>query len=288
MAGSATVTLTMSPPASPESILRRLGTWPRRRFPPGRVAVVRLHGPIQGGGRTAEFVELLRHLRESKGVPAVVIDIDSPGGSATASDDLFLAIRRLAEAKPVVAAIRGVGASGAYLAALGAKTIVANPLGVVGSIGVISVGPRVPRLLERVGISVDETRAGRLKGMGAPWRDETDEERAKEQAIVDSFYDAFVERVATSRGLPADRVRELATGEVWLADQARTLGLIDQVGDVERAVEIAAELAGVPARAAPVRLRRPFVMRLVDRFATQLAASIADEVAERVWDRFRF
>jgi protease-4 len=161
-------------------------------------------------------------------------------------------------------------------------------MGVVGSIGVISVAPRAPRLLERVGISVDEARAGRLKGMGAPWRDETDEERVKEQAIVDAFYDAFVERVATSRGLAADRVRELATGEVWLAEQARELGLIDQIGDIERAVEIAAELAGVPARAAPVRLRRPLFARLVDRFATQLATSVADEVMARGSERFRF
>ena len=278
----------MSAAASPGSVLQRLRAWPRRRFPPGRVAIVRLHGPIHGGGRTTELVELLRHLRQSARVPAVVIDIDSPGGSATASDDLFLAVRRLADAKPVVAAIRGMGASGAYLAALGARTIVANPVGVVGSIGVISVGPRAPRLLDRVGVSVEEIRAGRLKGMGAPWREETEEERAKEQAIVDAFYDAFVERVASARGLSTDRVRDLATGEVWLAEQARQLGLIDQIGDIERAVEVAADLAGVPARAAPVRLRRPFFVRLVDRFATGLAASIADEVDMRAWDRFRF
>jgi len=278
----------MSAPAPHGSIVERLRSWPRRRFPGGRVAIVRLYGPIQGGGRTADQVELLRHLRESRRVPAVVVDIDSPGGSATGSDDLFLAIRRLAGAKPVVAAIRGTGASGAYLAALGARTIVANPLGVVGSIGVISVGPRAPRLLERAGISVEEVRAGRLKGMGAPWRDETEEERAKEQAIVDTFYDAFVRRVAESRGLAPDRVRELATGEVWLAEQALELGLIDEIGDIEHAVEVAAGLAGVPARGEPVRLRRPFFMRLVDRFATRVAASIVAEVDLAARDRFRF
>jgi protease-4 len=274
--------------ASPGSIGQRLRGWPRRRFPRGRVAIVRLHGPIQGSGRTADVVELLRHLRESRRVPAVVLDIDSPGGAATASDDLYLAIRRLAEVKPVVAAIRGVGASGAYLAALGARRIFANPVGVVGSIGVISAGPRAPRLLDRIGVSVEEVRAGRLKGMGAPWRDDTDEERAKEQALVDAFYEAFVDRVAESRGLSKNRVRELATGEVWLAPQARELGLIDEIGDIERAVEVAAELGGVPPRAAPVRLRRPFLLRLVDRFAMRLASSIADQIEMRTWDRYRF
>ena len=268
-------------------MVRNFVTWPRRRFPPGRVAIVRIHAPIQGGGRAVELVELLRHLRESRRVPAVVIDIDSPGGSATASADLYMAIRRLADAKPVVAAIRGVGASGAYLAALGAGRIVASPMAVVGSIGVISAGPRAPRLLERIGVSVTETRAGRLKGMGAPWREDTDEERAKEQAIVDGFYAAFVERVATARGFSDERARELATGEIWLAGQALELGLVDQIGDVEDAVEVAASLAGVPAKGAPVRLRRPFFSRLVDRFATRVAMSIADEVELRAWDRFR-
>jgi protease-4 len=263
---------------TPGSVARRMFAWPPRAFPTGRVAVVRLYGQIGGGGRTAELVELLKHLRESKRVPAVVIDIDSPGGSATASDDLYLALRRLSEVKPVVAAIRGVGASGAYLAALGARRIVANPIAVVGSIGVISVGPHVSQLLERIGVSVAETRAGRLKGMGAPWRDLTDEERAKEQAIVDAFYDVFVERVAEGRGLSAERVRELATGEIWLARQGVELGLVDEIGDIERAVEVAAEMAGAPARSAPVRLRRPFFARLVDRFATRLATSVAHEV----------
>ena len=149
----------------------------RRRFPPGRVAIVRLYGPILGGGRTADTVELIQRLRDSRRVPAVVLDIDSPGGSAAASDDLFLALQRLAAKKPLVAAIRGTGASGSYLAAMAAHRVLASPMAVVGSIGVISVGPRLSRLLDRAGVGVSETRAGRLKGMGAPWRDETQEER---------------------------------------------------------------------------------------------------------------
>lgn len=258
-----------------------------RLFPPGRIAIVRVYGPIGGGARTADFVELVRRLRESRRVPAVVLDIDSPGGSATGSDDMFLALERLAARKPLIAAIRGSGASGSYLAAMAAHRIVAQPHAVVGSIGVISAGPRLSRLLERVGISVSENRAGRLKGMGAPWRDETDEERAKEQALVDAFYDAFVSRVATGRGLPEPTVRELATGEVWLGEHAVSLGLVDEVGDLERAVELAAEAAGVPARSAPVRLHRSLFGRLAGRFAVTLADSVADEIEARLETRLR-
>jgi protease-4 len=259
----------------------------RRLCPPGQVAVLRLYGPIAGGARTADWVELVRRLRESRGVPAVVLDIDSPGGSATASDDMFLALERLAARKPLVAAIRGTGASGAYLAAMAARRIVAQPHAVVGSIGVIAAGPRLARLLDRLGVGVSETRAGRLKGMGAPWRDETDEERAKEQGIVDAFYAAFVRRVARGRQLGEERVRELATGEVWLGEQAVDLGLVDEIGDLERAVELAAEAAGVPARSAPVRLRRPLLERLIGRLGVGLAAAVADELDARLRSHLR-
>jgi protease IV len=257
-------------------------------FPPGRVAILHLYGPIQGAGRTAEWIETARRLRESSRVPAVVVDIDSGGGAASASDDLFLAIERLAARKPVIAAIRGTGASGAYLAAMAAHRVIANPTAIVGSIGVLAVGPRVPRLLDRLGVEVTERRAGRLKGMGAPWREETDEERENEQALVDALYDAFVARVATGRRLPEATIRELATGEVWLGTKALELGLVDEIGDVERAIELAADMAGVPARAHPVRLRRPFLGRLLDRFASRVARSLADELELRISDRRRY
>lgn len=267
--------------------LARILPWSGRLFPPGRVAVLRIHGAIGGGPRAAEQAELIRRLRESTRVPAVVLDIDSGGGSATASDDLFLALERLAARKPLVAAIRGIGASGAYLAATAARRIVANPNAVVGSIGVISIGPRLPRLLERTGIGVSVVKAGRHKDLGSPWRDETDEERALEQRLVDAFYEAFVGRVATGRRLDPERVRELATGEVWLGHEALGLSLVDEIGDLERAVEIAAELAGVPAVGAPVRIRRPLFGRLTDRIGSRTAAAVVDTIEARLSERLR-
>jgi protease-4 len=149
------------------------------------------------------------------------------------------------------------------------------------------VAPRVPRLLERAGVSISEHTAGRLKGMGAPWREESETEATKEQQLVDEIYEVFVNRVAEARSLSVDRVRELATGEVWLGSRARELGLVDEIGDIERAVEIAADMAGVPAKAAPVRLPRPFFARLAERFATRVAQAIADEIDARLSDRIR-
>ena len=259
-----------------------------RRVVPGRIAVLRLYGPIAGGARSADWVETVRQMTRQKSLPAVVLDIDSPGGSASGSDYLYLALKRLAARKPLVAHISGIGASGSYLAAMAAQEIVVAPSAVVGSVGVISAGPRLPALLDRLGVRVEEHRAGRLKGMGAPWRNETEEEAAREQQLVDAFYDRFVDRVAEGRNLDRARVLELATGEVWLGTQAVELGLADKVGDLDDAIEAAAKLAGVPAEASPVRLRRPLLARLADRFATQLAASVADELEARfLRDRLR-
>jgi protease-4 len=258
-----------------------------RRFRPGRVAVIRLYGTIGGGARNAEWLELVRRLRESKRVPAVVIDIDSPGGSAAASDNLYMALERLAAAKPVVAAITGTGASGAYLAAIAARRIVAAPTSVVGSIGVIGVAPRVPALLERLGVQITEHTAGRLKGMGAPWRTESEAEAAKEQQLVDRVYEAFVGRVAAARKLTPRKARDLATGEVWLGSEALKLGLVDEIGDLEHAIEVAAQMADVPARAGVARLPRPFFARLTDRFAMRVAQAFSAEIDARLNDRLR-
>jgi protease-4 len=258
-----------------------------RRFA-GRVAIIRLYGPIGGGARSADWVEVVKELSHNKRVPAVLLDIDSPGGDAAASDYLYLALKRLADKKPLVAHVRGTGASGAYLAAMAAHRIVVAPSSVVGSIGVISAGPRLPKLLDRIGVRVEEHRAGRLKGMGAPWRDDTEEERVREQQLVDAFYDRFVDRVAAGRKIDRAQVLDMATGEVWLGSQAVELGLADAIGDLDDAIEVAAGMAGVPALASPVRLHRPMLSRLADRFAMRLASSVADEVESRLTrDRFR-
>src|ERR1700690_1532826 len=116
-----------------------------RLFPPGHVAILRLYGPIADGARTADWIELVRRLRESRRVPAVVLEFAPPAGSAPASNGLSVALEGLAARKPLVAAIRGTGASGSYLAAMAARTIVAQPHAIVGSIGVISAGPQIGR-----------------------------------------------------------------------------------------------------------------------------------------------
>jgi len=232
---------------------------------------VELFGIIGGGYRTARYVDTLSGLRNSKRVKAVILNIDSPGGSAGASDSLYSAIAKLAAQKPVVAFISGSAASGAYLASCAATKIVAIPSSIVGSIGVISIRPILLELLHKVGIQVNVTKSGQFKDMGAFYRLPTTEEEQKEQDLVDQIQDNFVSVVAKSRHLDPQVVRQCATGEVFIAAKAKQLGLIDEVGDFDVALDIAAQLGKVPRRSFYARPPKTLIERLLSRLTSSLA-----------------
>jgi protease IV len=250
------------------------------------VAVVEMEGAIGPRIKVSEFVKLFRHLEESERVRAVVLDIDSPGGSAPGSNYLYLAVKSLAAKKPVIAFIRGIGASGAYMLACPATKIVAIPSAIIGSIGVISMRPSVYEALNRIGVEMNVTKSDRLKDMGSMFREATDEEREKEQALVDDLYDQFLDIVAEGRGLDKAKAKELATGEVFTARRCVELGLVDELGDLERAIDIAAEMGGAPRR--PIWLKPKKGLREVisSMVGTSLATSFVDAVANRLEERY--
>jgi protease-4 len=243
------------------------------------VAVIRLEGTIGGRldpGRYERLFDLLVRMPLTR---AVVLEWDSGGGGVSASDHLKTAVQRLAEAKPVVSHIAGVGASGAYMAAVAAQKVTALPTAIVGSIGVISLRPVVDELLRKVGIGFAVTKSGPFKDMGAFYREPTEEERAKEQELVAEFFDDFVAWVAEARGMSEEKVREAATGEIFTGRKALELGLVDEVGDRRRAVAIAAELARIPARAVEVAPRRSLIEQLNP-------AAMAADMASRIGAAF--
>ena len=211
-----------------------------------RVAVVELAGVIGGSLRPQPYVDILHTVREAPWAHAVVLNIDSPGGTVWGSDNLRRAVERLAQEKPVVAFIRGLGASGGYMVAGAARRIVTMPSSLVGSIGVISYHPMAQELLQRIGVKFEVSKSTVLKDMGAFYRESTEEEREKSQALVDEYHQQFVEVVAKARSLSMDEASKLATGEVFTGNRALELRLVDDIGDLERAEEIAAELGGVP------------------------------------------
>ena len=136
-----------------------------------KIAVVEMFGTIGGSVKSPPFERIFSRIQKDKRVRALVLDIDSPGGSVPASHYLYGSVAKIAEERPVVASVRGLGASGAFLISCAAHRIVANPSAIVGSIGVISIRPVLRELFERLGIGVNVSKSGALKDMGAFWRD---------------------------------------------------------------------------------------------------------------------
>ncbi len=251
-------------------------------FPP-RVAVIEVAGQIGARLNPRELSRTLHSVRENPRYPSVVLDIDSPGGGAAASEALYLAARRLAEEKPVAAAIRGVGASGGFMIACAANPIFALPTSVVGSIGVIWTAPMISEALDRVGVKMRTRAAGEYKDMGSLFRDSTPEEDAKLDALIHSVYERFVDIVAEGRpDLSRDRVAELASGEIHTGTEAHELGLVDRLGDLHDAVAWAADAAGIEPRTTLVRPKRGILHLLMSQGADSIANAVVDAVTERL------
>ncbi len=220
----------------------------------GQIAIVYAVGTIVNGtsdaGRSvigsSTFNKAMREARDSDRVKAVVLRINSPGGSATASDAMWREISLTAEEKPVVVSMGDLAASGGYWIATAADTIIADPQTLTGSIGVFGVMFNVGRTLDsKLGITTDRVRTSPYADMFSGMRTLEPQERALLTAAVNATYGQFVDKVAGSRGLDAAFVDEIGQGRIWTGQQALDLGLVDMLGSLDTAVEMAAEMAGL-------------------------------------------
>lgn len=253
-----------------------------------RIAVFEMYGPIAGGGRVAQQVRLLHSLREDKRIRGVVLDIDSPGGSAALSDHLHRAVLSLADRKPVIAHVRSAALSGGYMTACAATRIVALPTAMVGSIGVIIARPILRDLMERIGVQMYVSRVGENKDMLQPWREPTPEEDRKLADLRDEYYDWFIDTVAARRNLDPARVRELATGEIFTAARGHTLGLVDDLGDIDTALDMVSEMAKTPRVVTYARLRKPFLERVLSPVGSAAADRVLTEIESRLQVRAEY
>lgn len=220
------------------------------------VGVIRIEGPITGGASTSgllgsstgadHIINLLHDAREDDRVRAVVLRLNTPGGSAAAAEEIGVEIQRLRDAgKVVVTSMGDTAASGGYWIAALTDHIVASPATLTGSIGVIMELTNFEGLYERLGIEVETIKSGEHKDIGSPTRDLTEEERALLQGLVDDIFDQFVTVVAEGRGLSRQEVLAVADGRLFTGRQAVQAGLVDSLGTLTDAVEVAAELAGI-------------------------------------------
>jgi len=231
------------------------------------VAVVEIHGVIGTRVGIAAYSRLFDSVAQNKRYRALLLDIDSPGGSASGSEVLYHDILRVAEKKPVVAYVRGMGASGGYYLCCAASRVFALPTAMVGSIGVIYLRPVLEQLLGKVGVQFSVFKSGALKDMTGFWRSPTSEEEGKFQELIGEVFENFVSVVAKGRSMDRDKVKELATGEVFTGARGKELGLVDGLGGFYQALETAAELGQTSPRPMWVRPRRTFSDRLMGRTA---------------------
>ena len=210
----------------------------------GNVALIPINGVITGNGgsilgqgtiSSSEIVEYIEKANSDIQIQAIVIEINSPGGSAVASDEIAAAILKVE--KPVVAMIREVGASGGYWIASATDHIIANRMSITGSIGVISSYLEFSGLMEEYGVGYERLVAGKYKDMGAPFKKLNSEEKKIMQSKLDKIHDYFVREIANNRELSESEVKKLATGEFFLGVEALDNGLIDQLGNKDTTKE---------------------------------------------------
>ena len=200
----------------------------------------------------------LKMAEEDDEVKAVILKVDSPGGSITASDALYHEImdHRKRTGHKVVAVMMDVAASGGYYVALSADEILAHPTTITGSIGVIFVRPKIEGLMGKIGLNVEVNKSGKNKDMGSPFRQTSEDEERILQGLIDQMGQRFLNLVAIHRKMDANALLEIADARIYLADEALKLGLIDRIGYLSDAVSRAKKVAGLPEDAKVVAYRR--------------------------------
>ena len=240
-------------------------------IPTGNIAVIPISGTITAGtggygsGTSAtKVVKWIEDAEENEGIKAILLDINSGGGTAVGSDEIAQAVAK-AE-KPTVAVIREVGASGAYWVASSADIIYANRMALTGSIGVIGSYLEIDKLLDDYNITYRRLVAGKHKDMGSPFKEMTYEEELLMQDALNSIHNYFIQAVAENRELDVEEVKKIATGRFMIGAEAKELGLVDELGSRQDAIEYIEKELNITADLAEYRMTASF---------TDIFASIA-------------
>lgn len=206
----------------------------------GNIAVVEIRGPISA---SHEAVQRLKKFEDDAKAKAIVVRVDSPGGTVAASQEIHDEIARIAKKKKVVVSMGDVAASGGYYLAAAADKIVANPGTLTGSIGVIASYFVFDELLKKFNVKWEVIAAGGMKDIGSPLRSLKPEERQFLKALMEDTHQQFIDAIVAGRKLDEAKVRSLADGRIFTGKQAKDLGLVDELGSLEYAIDYAAKLA---------------------------------------------
>ncbi len=250
------------------------------------IALLRVEGPIID---VRWYLDQVRDLGEDSGIKGVVLRIDSPGGAVAPTQELYTELLRLGEIKPVVTSMGTVAASGGYYLSCATDWIVSNPGTITGSVGVIMEFTNLEDLFGKLGVRSRIIKSGKFKDTGNPMRPMTEEEEMLLQAMIMDTYDQFLEAVLKGRPVDKDKVLPYLDGRVLTGRQAHELGLVDQLGNINDAIEKATEMAGlteVPDNIYEPERERPGLFRILfGESAARALVSLSDSVRDRSSDR---
>ena len=253
------------------------------------VAIVRVEGPIVSGDESdfgtgavsGVIMSDLRAAAANPSVKAIILRVDSPGGTVTGSAQIYEVVAAIE--KPVIVSMVSVAASGGYYVSAPADHIIARPDTVTGSIGVILTLYNAEELLDEIGVDVTMITSGPNKALGTPWDELSPEQREILEEFVEESYEDFVQVVADGRGMSLETVRELADGRIYTGRQALAVGLVDELGNLQQAIDKAAELGGISGEPRIVEYEHlPNLQTFLQGFSTRLNQSEADHVADLI------
>ncbi|HSW64430.1 MAG TPA: signal peptide peptidase SppA [Dissulfurispiraceae bacterium] len=207
-----------------------------------RVALIRVEGPIIEAKST---IDELKGYVKDKSIKAIVLRVNSPGGGVVPAQEIYEEVKKAVATKKIIVSMGSVAASGGYYISAPASLVIANPGTITGSIGVIMEVPNFKGLFDKLGVKSEVIKSGKHKDMASVFRGIGDEERKIVQGVMDDVHDQFIQAVADGRKMPVEQVRKIADGRIFSGNQAKKAGLVDDIGDLEYAISVAAKMAGI-------------------------------------------
>ena len=240
-----------------------------------KIAIIEIRGVIT---QSSGIIEELNQYQEDEGVKAIILRIDSPGGGVGPAQEIHREILKVKSKKKVVTSMGSVAASGGYYIACASDLIIANPGTITGSIGVIMEFTNIEELFKKIGIKGVVLKSGEHKDIGSPFREMTPEEKKIIQEVIDNVHQQFVQAVAKGRKMDQEKVMQIADGRILTGEQAKQIGLVDQIGNLQDAIDIVAKMVGIEGKPNILYPKRRFSLwELLVREATSAVLDTLNE-----------